>query len=85
MKYFCDKCEKMVPDDEVKPIIGVTLFHQYVITENYYKNAGTNKVGYCPVKKHILCAKVREPTDYEYFIYHTCQEVNRSVNQRTKT
>ena len=84
MKYFCEKCEKMVPDSEVKPIIGATLFHQYDISENYYNNAGTNKIGYYPIKKHILCDKVREPTDIEYFIYYTCQEEKPSANRRPK-
>lgn len=73
--YFCEKCDKIVPEKEVKEIKffdKVSLHHSYDVMENFYKNQRPGTIGFCPVTRHIFCGKVREPTDQEYFIYHTC-------------
>lgn len=73
---FCEKCNKIVPDSEVKELKfkeNSSFFHAYNVVENAYKNQRPGVIGYCPVNRHVLCAKLREPTDQEYFIYHTCK------------
>jgi hypothetical protein len=70
MILFCEKCSKIVPEKEVR-LVGTAMFHYYETSENLYKNAGTNRIGYCPQIIPHFCGKLREPTDIEYFIYHT--------------
>jgi hypothetical protein len=50
-----------------------SLSHIYKRTVNAYKNQHPGTIGCCLVEETVHCGKVREPTDYEYFIHHTCQ------------
>ena len=99
MIYFCERCEKIVPEDEVEDFaskfhlealrefnphaakfheeLGIklepNLTHVYKQTVNAYKNQRPDIIGCCLVEETVWCGKVREPTDYEYFIYETCK------------
>lgn len=100
MLYFCEQCEKLVPDSEVKDFNANSIdalrklnphaadfreeqekhfkweshrVHVYTHTVNAYKNQRPDTIGYCAQKETVWCGKVREPTDYEYFIHHTCK------------
>jgi hypothetical protein len=88
MIYFCDGCEKIVSVSEVLDFTniglkaakefgleptGQNLVHRYKQTVNAYKHQRPDTIGYCPVEETVFCGKVREPTDHEYFIYHTCK------------
>lgn len=78
MILYCEKCEKVVPEDEVldfaakfgraskyKPSGKV---HCYKQTVNAYKNQAPGTIGCYLVEETVWCGKVREPTDQEYFI-----------------
>lgn len=67
---FCDKCNKIVPENEIQNILSFKK-HIYRVTENAYHNKGTMRVGFLPISKTIFCGTIREPTPEEYFIYHT--------------
>lgn len=67
---FCEKCCKIVPDDELSNILS-TKIHVYKEIENAYQNKGTMRVGFLAVVKRRFCGIIREPTPEEYFIYHT--------------
>ena len=60
---------KTPKEDVMKP----HLVHQYKITVNAYGSLPEGNIAYCPVEETITCGKVREPNEYEYFIYHTCK------------
>jgi len=79
---FCEACCKIVPDSEVKqpfknakadfPYRNDSRMHIY----NQYVNIGSNSpdvIGCCLVNETVWCGDVREPTDQEYFIYHTLE------------
>jgi hypothetical protein len=63
--YHCKKCNKIVPDKEVKQLIPVTgkLLHVYEVLENYYKNQAPGKVGWDPVIRKVYCGEVEEIED----------------------
>ena len=64
---------------KVKTLKEKTLHHRKSWTENFYNNAGTGRIGYCPVQRTQMCGIVREPTPEEYFIHFTCNaERNKS-------
>lgn len=74
MINFCEECNKIVPETEIKcnDLFGKDkLFHVYTKMKNLYNNAGTNRIGCCLVKETVLCGRIREPSDMEYFIHHT--------------
>ena len=69
---FCDKCNKIVPDSEVKDLFKKGIMkHIFTITVNAYKNIKPGNIGYCPVNETVFCGNIREPNEQEYFIYHT--------------
>ncbi len=74
MNNFCEKCCRLISDDELElaPLNNNKTIHHYTTTENLYgKNTGL--IGYCPVLKHHYCYdSVREPSALEYFLYVTC-------------
>ena len=67
---FCDKCDKIVPENERYKAFDKVI-HYYITTENLYNNAGTGRIGYCPIQKPHYCGELREPNPQEYFIYET--------------
>ncbi len=85
---YCEKCQDLVPETEVvelprldisvgkkvkvKALKEKSRHHQKSWTENFYNNAGTGRIGYCPVQRTQMCGTVREPTPEEYFIHFTC-------------
>lgn len=100
MHYFCETCEKIVPENEVLDFSAkfgdalkklnphAAIFHEeqekkftlephrthvYKQTVNAYKNQAPGTIGCCLVEETVYCGKVREPTDHEYFIFHTCK------------
>ena len=69
---FCDKCNKIVPNSEVKDIFNIgKKTHVYTEYVNAYKNQQPGMIGCCLVNEEVWCGTIREPTDQEYFIYHT--------------
>lgn len=68
---FCDKCNKLVPDKEVKDFVNEHKIHLYTITVNAYKNQPKGMIGCLLVDELVFCGKIREPSAEEYFIYHT--------------
>lgn len=78
---YCEECEDLVPESEVQDLFKTGKpFHTYTHTVNAYKNQRPGTIGYCPVEERVYCGQVREPTDQEYFIHHTC---NSNANTRT--
>jgi hypothetical protein len=53
---------------------GPRWHHVYTTIMNACGSSGM--IGYYPVQETVWCGKVREPTDYEYFIYHTCRKTH---------
>lgn len=81
--YYCEKCEDLVPETEVKnpfpTLKGSKVIHYYTETRNYYGNLPPGRIAYCPVSHPVFCGNVREPTPEEYFIHFTCNpERNKS-------
>lgn len=72
---FCDKCLKLVPDNEVKMHFG-QVKHVFFQTVNAYKNQRSGTIGYLARDEKVVCGNVREPTEYEYFMYETCKDQN---------
>jgi len=79
---FCEECNKIVPDTEVKqPFKNLKegfkndkRIHVYHKTVNISNRSGNSDViGCCLVNEIVWCGDIREPTDQEYFIYHTIQ------------
>lgn len=82
--WFCEICEKIVPENEVYempkmpaiPELGILTetpphkIHRYKELRNIYNNP-PDVIGCCLVEEEIWCGSVREPTQEEYFIYHT--------------
>lgn len=70
---FCDKCNKIVPDEEVKEFIPNSgkFTHIYTQLVNAYKGQMPGVIGCCLVEETIFCGSIREPSDQEYFIYET--------------
>ncbi len=69
---FCDKCNKLVPDSEVKDIFNNgNKRHTYTKTVNAYKNQRPGAIGYCAVSETVRCGNIREPDEMEYFLFHT--------------
>lgn len=97
MIYFCEDCEKVVPENEVMDFatkfgdaikkleamadpLSLTprkrepvLRHVYKQTVNAYKNQRPGMIGCCLEQETVWCGNVREPTDQEYFLFHTCK------------
>lgn len=79
---FCEGCNKIVPDSEVKqpfknanadfPYRNDKKIHVYETCVNIFQ-AGPGMIGCCLVNETVWCGDVREPTDQEYFIYHTLE------------
>ena len=75
MIWYCEKCEKIIPELETKvSFIGMRV-HSYTKEVNYYKNLLPGKIGYCPKAELITSGRVREPTDQEYFIANLTQRI----------
>lgn len=77
---FCEKCNKIVPDSEVKqPFKNLKAEFKNNKKIHVYDqcvNIGSNRpniIGCCLVNETVWCGDVREPTDQEYFIYHTLE------------
>ncbi len=69
---FCDECNKIVPDNEVKNLFNKGILkHVYTITVNLCQG-GPGMIGYCPAAQTVWCGNIREPDEQEYFIYVTC-------------
>ena len=81
---FCEECKKIVPDSEVKQPFSnanapfpyrndkrIHVYHRTVNISN--RNGRPDVIGCCLVDEVVWCGNVREPTDQEYFIYHTIQ------------
>lgn len=79
---FCEECNKIVPDSEVKqpfknakadfPYRNDKRIHFYEKCVNIANRSGRpDVIGCCLVNETVWCGDVREPTDQEYFIYHT--------------
>jgi len=45
------------------------MTHVYKEEVNFYGKLPPNKIGYSPVVKTIICGKIREPNEQEYFLY----------------
>jgi hypothetical protein len=73
--FWCEKCDKIVPQEEVSYWFALNdkAIHVYYKTINAYKYQSPGKIGYCPQKETVICGNVREPTCEEYFYYHVCQ------------
>ena len=71
---FCEDCNKIVPDSEVKDLFnnGVKT-HVYDKLVDLNENRGADVMGSCLVNRVIWCGNVREPDEQEYFIYHTLE------------
>jgi len=68
---FCDKCNKIVPDKEVKDLFG-KMKHIYTKWGNAYKYQQPGMIGCCLKEETVFCGNIREPNEQEYFIYVTC-------------
>lgn len=106
MLFFCEKCEKIVPKNEVMDFsakfgealkklnphaaklqgelgsVEPSRTHVYKQTVNAYKNQRPDIIGCCLVQETVWCGKVREPTDYEYFLFETCKANARTTRRR---
>ena len=72
---FCDKCNKIVPDSEVKDLFHKGIMkHIYTKWENAYKHQRSDMIGCCLQEETVFCGNIREPDEYEYFIYVTLAE-----------
>ena len=77
---FCEDCNKIVPDKEVKQpfkdlkngLGNNRRIHVYEECVNI-SQAGPGMIGCCLVNHIVWCGNIREPTDQEYFIYHTLE------------
>jgi hypothetical protein len=69
---FCEECNKIVPDSEVKDIFDDGhKRHIYKKTVNANRNVQPGMIGCCLVSETVWCGNIREPNAQEYFIYHT--------------
>lgn len=71
-EHYCEKCQKLVPEIEIKPLLkdGIVKFHFISKYENSYRNQSPGTIGCRLEWVTTLCGPVREPTDQEYFIFN---------------
>ncbi len=72
---FCDKCHKVVPEDQVK-YYAPNSFHNGFYSHTYerYQNLAPPSSGLnaCMGMAWVYCGNIVEPTAEEYFMYVTC-------------
>lgn len=83
---FCDECHKIVPDNEIKHYpassfrgedIPERYMHQYESYENI--NGPSDGFNCCLANVTVYCGHIREPEDWEYFLYVTWGIPNEKV------
>lgn len=61
--YYCDKCKKVVPEQDVKQLL-TKKWHFTTKTVNFYTQYGRYQpkgaIGYCPVAETRMCGLVDE-------------------------
>lgn len=71
---FCDKCKKVVPDNEIH-YYEPNAFHNGYYSHQYYsyENIAPRSSGMNCCMSNVLkyCGSIVEPADWEYFFYVT--------------
>lgn len=71
MINFCDKCNKVVKESEIKDlsIAQDSPTHVYTAIHNAYGNQAPGMIGFCAVYTEVICGNIRQPTPEEYLAY----------------
>lgn len=72
MSYYCKKCDKVIPSDEVKilpamsPDLAGTPWHIYTKLVDFYENAASSKKSsFDPVEEKTYCSKADVVEEFE--------------------